>query len=86
MVKTTINLDTQIYRELVKEALERYGTTKNLSRLINEKLAGMKKNSTGSDDIFKKTFGMWKIKETGAEYTRRIRAEGEKRMARWERG
>lgn len=81
MVKTTINLDTQIYRELVKEALEKYGTTKRLSRLINDKLG----NRMAKEDIVKKTAGMWKIKETGAEYTRRIRLENEKRMARWER-
>lgn len=84
MVKTTINLDTQIYRELVKEALDKYGTTKTLSRLINEKLGkSMNKHDRG-EDVFKAAFGMWKIKETGLEYTRRIRAEGEKRMARWE--
>ena len=42
-------------------------------------------NPNMDNDIFKKTFGMWKIKETGAEYTRRIRTENEKRMKRWER-
>ena len=38
MVKTTIILDDDLYKELVKEALERYGTTRKLSKLINEKL------------------------------------------------
>ncbi len=38
MVKTTIILDDDIYKELVKEALERYGSTRKLSKLINEKL------------------------------------------------
>ena len=85
MVKTTINLDTQIYRELVKEAVEKYGTTKTLSRIINEKLGELMNNMTKDDDVFKKAFGMWTLKETGAEYTRKIRAENEKRMARWER-
>ena len=38
MVKTTIILDDDLYKALVKEALERYGTTRKLSKLINEKL------------------------------------------------
>lgn len=79
MVKTTINLDTEIYKELVKEALEKYGTTKTLSRIINEKL---KKASKRDDDIVKKTAGMWKIKETGSEYTRRLRSESERKLKR----
>ena len=36
MVKTTVVLDDEIYKALVKEALERYGTTRKLSKLINE--------------------------------------------------
>ncbi len=77
MVKTTINLDTQIYKELVKEALEKYGTTKTLSRIINEKLGATMRKGRGN--IAKKTAGMWKIKESGAEYTRRIREELERK-------
>jgi hypothetical protein len=38
MVKTTIILDDDLYKELVKEALEKYGTTRKLSKLINERL------------------------------------------------
>ncbi len=35
------------------------------------------------DDIIKKTAGIWKdMKETGAEYQRRIRKESEKRLRR----
>ncbi|MGB9716864.1 MAG: hypothetical protein ACPL4E_00265 [Thermoproteota archaeon] len=40
MVKTTIILDDELYKKLVQEALEKYGTTKKLSKLINEKLRG----------------------------------------------
>jgi hypothetical protein len=79
MVKTTINLDTEVYRELVNEAVRKYGTTKTLSRIINEKL---KKARPSSGDIVRKTAGMWKIKETGAEYTSRLRAESERRLKR----
>ena len=79
MVKTTINLDTEIYRELVKEAVEKYGTTKTLSKIINEKL---KKARSRKEDIVKKTAGLWKLKESGYEYTRRLRVESETRLKR----
>ena len=64
---------------MVKEAVERYGTTKTLSKLINEKLRealGKKKNS----DILKRSAGIWKGKESGTEYQRRIRAEWDRRV------
>ena len=38
MVKTTIILDDQLYRQLVNEAVETYGSTRKLSLLINKKL------------------------------------------------
>ncbi len=78
MVKTTINLDTDVYRELVSEAVAKYGTTKTLSKLINEKLK-MAKNR-GIIDIVKKTAGIWKIRESGIKYTRRLRTESERRI------
>ncbi len=40
MVKTTIILEDELYKQLVKEALEKYGSTKKLSLLINQKLKG----------------------------------------------
>ncbi|HVC58155.1 MAG TPA: hypothetical protein VND15_01615 [Candidatus Acidoferrales bacterium] len=80
MVKTTINLDTEVYRDLVKEALEKYGTTKTLSKLINEKLKSMR--AKRDTDIVKRTAGMWKIKESGSEYVRRVRLESEKSTKR----
>jgi len=79
MVKTTINLDTQVYRELVKEAVEKYGTTKTLSKLINEKLRealGEKKNS----DVLKRSAGIWKNKEDSVKYQRRIRKEWDRKV------
>ena len=80
MVKTTINLDTSIYRELFKEAIEKYGTTKALSRLINEKLKGAIKKDKTKGDIVERSAGTWTMKETGLQYTRRLRRESEKRV------
>ena len=39
MVKTTINLDEEIYAEIVKESIEKYGSTKNISKIINQHLS-----------------------------------------------
>lgn len=77
MVKTTVNLSTEVYRELVKDAVEKYGTTKTLSRIINERLS---KGRRSGVDIVKETSGLWIAKESGYEYTRRIRAESERRI------
>ena len=38
MVKTTINLDDEIYEDIVKESVEKYGSTKNISKIINQRL------------------------------------------------
>ena len=38
MVKTTINLDDEIYAEIIKESIEKYGSTKNMSKIINQRL------------------------------------------------
>jgi len=89
MVKTTVNLREDIYKKLVREAVERFGNTKNLSRLINEKLETAESaTSTELDEIdrrleiVRRTAGLWKTKETGKEYVRRLRKESEKRLKR----
>ena len=46
MVKTTINLDEEIYAEIIKESIEKYGSTKNMSKIINQRLRN-RTNSTG---------------------------------------
>ena len=88
MVKITINLEDDIYKKLVKEAVEKYGNARSFSKLINEKL---KKSETSKPilmskkrrkDIIERAFGSWKIKESGTEYVRKIRRESEKRMKR----
>ncbi len=42
MVKTTINLDDEIYAEIVKESVEKYGSTRNISKIINQRLRNKK--------------------------------------------
>ncbi len=48
MVKTTVLLDDEVYRRLVKEAVERYGSTRKLSFLINEKLRGSRESASSA--------------------------------------
>lgn len=38
MVKTTIMLEDELYRELVDESVREYGSTRKLSLLINKRL------------------------------------------------
>ena len=94
MVRTTLELKDEIYKKLVNEAIEKYGNTKNLSRVINESLEVhmsekehskpqlSKEEIKRRGEILKKTFGSWKTKETGAEYQRRMRKEWAKRSKR----
>jgi len=51
-MKTTIILDDDLYKELVQEALEKYGTTRKLSLLINEKLkGGVRRGGRGKEGL-----------------------------------
>lgn len=55
MVKTTINLDEDIYAEIVKESIEKYGSTKNMSKIINQRLSKRKPETKKRDNriVFK---------------------------------
>ncbi|MEM0132680.1 hypothetical protein [Acidiplasma sp.] len=66
MVKTTIILDDNIYKELIDESIERYGTTKKLSLLINEKLRNYNKIKNTDNDKLKLTYRLGR-KLTNAE-------------------
>ena len=50
MVKTTINLDDEIYAEIIKESIEKYGSTKNMSKIINQQLRS-RMNTTGNRKV-----------------------------------
>jgi len=86
-MKTTVNLDDELYKKLVKETVEKYGNTKNLSKLINEKLRAQGiDDSTDSSQIRKRlkilreSAGSWKTKQSGKEYTKQIRQGWNKRL------
>ncbi len=56
MVKTTIILDDCIYKKLIDESIEKYGTAKKLSVLINEKLRNYDKMKNPDKDKLKLTY------------------------------
>ena len=80
MVKTTITLEDSLYRRLAKEALDKYGRTRSLSRLINEKLRSAEMLPRESAGDIERSFGCWATKDTGARYVRKMRLESEKRL------
>ena len=88
MTRTTINLEDNVYKKLVKEALERYGTTRTLSKLINEKLKHPNIVPSKVTDVKKRmkiveeTFGAWGPGSSGKEYVRKLRRGSEKRLKR----
>ena len=90
MTKATVNFDDDLYRKLIKETVEKYGKMRGFSKLVNEKLwktggkdmVMMKNGKDMRTSVAKETFGAWKMKETGAEYVRKLRDESEKRLKR----
>jgi len=58
MVKTTINPDDKIYAGIVKESIEKYGNTKNISRIINQHL----KNKNFDTEKYRKRIA-FKVRE-----------------------
>ena len=76
MVKTTITIEDDLYKKLAKEAVERYGTIRTLSKLINEKLREDRvKVSPETKELVKRAFGSLKIKASGEEYVKKLRKE-----------
>jgi hypothetical protein len=83
-LKTTIDLDEEIYKKLIEESTKRFGSAKKISFLINEKL----KKAEMQLELPKimateKTFGLWKDWNISSEKcVRKIRKESEKRLKR----
>ena len=53
MVKTTIMLEDELYRELVNESVKEYGSTRKLSLLINRRLRASKGKEAGRKLLIK---------------------------------
>ena len=79
MVKTTIILDDELYRKLVQEALEKYGTTKKLSQLINEKLRGEATQGVHKKERLRVKIG----RDLKPEEVEKLIEEGWKEIVKW---
>lgn len=92
MVKTTLELKDELYKKLVNKAIEEYGNTKSLSRVINENLEAHmnerkseRKSKEEVDrwrEILRKTAGSWKSEKSGKEYVKEIRSTWRRRQRR----
>jgi len=93
MVKTTLEIKDEVYRKLVEASLEKYGNTKNISKMANEVIAEhlkeptLKAKITSEEikkrrDIVEKTFGSWGPGPSGARYVRKLRRDSERRLKR----
>lgn len=95
-MRTTVNLEDELYKRLVNEALKKYGNTRNLSKIINENIAShLREKELGIEpkklkrgeikkvkSVIEETFGAWGPGPSGAEYVKKLRRESEKRLKR----
>ena len=92
MVKTTLELRDDLYKKLVNEAIEKYGNTKSLSRVVNESLEThmnerkserkSKEEANRWREILRRTAGSWKGEKPGKEYVKELRSTWRKRQRR----
>jgi len=78
-MKTTIILDDDLYKQLVQEALEKYGTTRKLSLLINEKLKGGERKGRRGKEGLSIRIG----RDLKPEEIDRLTEEGWRKVIKW---
>ncbi len=74
--RTTVILEDDIYEKLVKESIRRYGTTRALSRVLNEILRNSFKKQ---DDLIRLIYSKKVVKITPEEFEK-FRKELSKRF------
>ena len=74
--RTTILIDDEVYEELVKESLKRYGTAKAISKVLNDLLRDSLK---GRDKLLKLIYSE-KIAETTSKEFESFRRELSRRL------
>jgi len=74
--RTTILIDDEVYEELVKESLKRYGTVKAISKVLNDLLRDSLK---GRDKLLKLIYSE-KIAETTSKEFESFRRELSRRL------
>jgi predicted CopG family antitoxin len=74
--RTTVILDDDIYEKLVRESIRRYGTTRALSRVLNELL---RESFSGREELIKLIYSE-KIAQASVEELNRFRRELSRRF------
>ncbi len=65
--RTTLVLDDKVYEMLVKESMNRYGTARNLSKVVNE-LVEEKSPAEKRDDLLKLIYSKKLAKTSSSEF------------------
>ena len=71
-MRTTVTLENATYQRLVQEAIARYGSAKNISRVLNELLESVFRTQGAQETMF----GEWKA-ESRKNLHAGLREEGE---------
>lgn len=74
--RTTVLLDEEVYEELVRESLRKYGTVKALSKVLNEILLH---SIRGKNELLRLIYSE-KVAETSVEEFEEFRRELSKRL------
>ncbi|MEM3546673.1 MAG: hypothetical protein QXU47_08010 [Candidatus Bathyarchaeia archaeon] len=74
--RTTVLLDEEVYEELVRESLRKYGTVKALSKVLNEILLN---SIRGRNELFKLIYSE-KVTETTVKEFEEFRRKLSKRL------
>jgi hypothetical protein len=63
--RTTVVLDDKVYEKLIKESVNRYGTARNISKVLNDLV---RKNTGGRGDILKLIYSQKLAKTSAREF------------------
>ena len=73
MVKTTVNLDDDLYRRAVSESVRRYGNTRSISVVINELLRGAFAGGAKKDEGWMPLYGILKTTKKSSLSTQELK-------------
>jgi len=63
--RTTLILDDEVYEKLVKESMNKYGTARNISKVVNDLVSGKKQRNT---DLMKLIYSKKVVRTTAREF------------------
>ena len=66
--RTTLILDDKVYEKLVKESMSRYGTAKNISKVVNDLVQRSGNQKDSKQELLKLIYAKKIAKTTAAEF------------------